>query len=368
MGLHVRTPSHYDRPTPVMVFRIAARSFFLTYPQCGLLKEEVLKQLKAKFDADIDEYIIATEKHEDGHLHLHVFLRFERKVNVTNKNKLDLVEAQPGGGPAKWYHGNYQAARSAKAVREYAQKDGDYISGGIKVDKDLDDWTIARTQAMDGDPKGAFAYLGETHARDTLMRGKEIRYNLLALSPPAVYVQPEWVKQWEPPPSLTTALDLLGRRTVVISGPAGIGKTLYARSLSGDQPHHFVTSLDSLRSLSLSSGEYILFDDLTYSHLPWPEVIKIVDCEQPRSVHCRYSNAEVPASMKKIMLTNCDTPEELFGEKAWTQNEAVSRRVKWVRVETNLWEKEPQAVAPIFQGGYYADGYNPGGGGKYGDD
>lgn len=65
----------------------------------------------------ITEYVIAQEKHEDGSPHVHAFIKYNKKVEW-KETKWDI------GG----YHGNYQVAKSWKAVERYCKKDGDYIA------------------------------------------------------------------------------------------------------------------------------------------------------------------------------------------------------------------------------------------------
>lgn len=61
--------------------------------------------------------MIAQEKHKDESLHLHAFIKYEKKVEWK---------------PTKWdigtHHGNYQVAKSWKAVQQYCMKEGDYIA------------------------------------------------------------------------------------------------------------------------------------------------------------------------------------------------------------------------------------------------
>lgn len=95
--------------------RIKAKGWFLTYPRCEVSKEAALKELEQH--GAIKEYVIAQEKHEDGGLHLHAFIKFEKKVYLT-PTKFDIGE----------HHGNYQVAKCWKAVERYCKKGGDFIA------------------------------------------------------------------------------------------------------------------------------------------------------------------------------------------------------------------------------------------------
>lgn len=68
----------------------------------------------------VKEAIVALEEHKDGDSHLHVFVRYEKKIMWT---------------PTRWdmgtFHGNYQKAKSWDAVKKYVKKDGNFIAFGF---------------------------------------------------------------------------------------------------------------------------------------------------------------------------------------------------------------------------------------------
>lgn len=97
-------------------FRIQAKGWFLTYPKCGLRKEEVRDLLRSK-GKDIRELLISRELHADGTPHCHVYLYLAQKFDCTNVRFWDLGE----------HHGNYQKAKSLRAVQSYIKKDGDIL-------------------------------------------------------------------------------------------------------------------------------------------------------------------------------------------------------------------------------------------------
>lgn len=93
-----------------------AKGWFLTYPKCPIKKEDALTLFSTSGLPEIAEYVIAEEEHEDGTPHLHCFLKFVRRIRFSKK--FDLLE----------YHGNYQIAKSWRAVEKYCKKGGNYIS------------------------------------------------------------------------------------------------------------------------------------------------------------------------------------------------------------------------------------------------
>jgi len=140
------------------IFRMASKSFFLTYPQCPITKEEALAMLKAKLaPKPIRGIVVAAELHEDGSPHLHAYILLEKQLETVNPRYWDLGE----------YHGNYQKARDINAVVKYIKKDGNIIEEGDiswaeKVDAKADhrkamfssllDKSMSLTEAVQQDP------------------------------------------------------------------------------------------------------------------------------------------------------------------------------------------------------------------------
>ena len=97
--------------------RNGSLQWFLTFPKNEATKEELLEEVK--LIGDPAEYVIAAEKHKDGTPHLHAYIKWDRKVKF---KELKFTK-----------QGNYQPARSWRAVQEYCKKGGDYISN-IDID------------------------------------------------------------------------------------------------------------------------------------------------------------------------------------------------------------------------------------------
>jgi len=92
-------------------FRIQAKSFFLTYPQCEASKEDLFALLGTK--GVIVHATIGQETHEDGNHHLHALVTYERKINVKRNDFFDLES----------YHPNVQACRNVIATKTYIKKE-----------------------------------------------------------------------------------------------------------------------------------------------------------------------------------------------------------------------------------------------------
>ncbi len=296
--------------------------------------------------------MIAQEEHKDGDLHLHAFLRFDRKVNVVSPSKFDLQNVLGGSS-----HGNYQTCRNDSAVRKYCEKGGVFIESEAAVKTD-DVYAKVLAFAKDGDVTGALQLLGDERPRDMVHRCKEITANLYSLVPLDQYQAPPDFAGLRLPLGLTALLPSLGKKSLIVHGLAGTGKTCWARSLG---PHRFVTHLDQLRAPPIRSGELLVFDDMSFAHMPRTAVLHLVDCEQPRSIHVRYATAVVPALVRKLFLSNME-PAVMLGHHP---DAAIERRYVAFHVTAKLYGGAA-AIAAASQGSVLSnDGYDSGGGGGY---
>lgn len=111
------------------MFRIRSKRLFITYPKCDTKLESILESLQSQLttiNETITEYVVASEHHEDGDLHRHVYLLLAPGKEHSVKNDFFDVEG---------HHPNVQSARSEQKVLKYCTKEEDYItniSGKVK--------------------------------------------------------------------------------------------------------------------------------------------------------------------------------------------------------------------------------------------
>jgi len=111
-----------------------------------------------------------------------------------------------------------------------------------------------------------------------------------------------------------------GLKSLVLHGPAGCGKTNWAK-IHCKKPALFVTHLDRLKDFDPTYHQSIIFDDLSFSHLPRTSQIHLVDRENPRDIHIRYKIINIPARVQKIFTCN---------EIPFTRHdEAINRRITY---------------------------------------
>lgn len=100
-----------ERPSIQRNFRIQAKSFFLTYPQCNQTRQALKDFLHTK--GRVTYYLIGQETHEDGGYHLHALVTYEKKLNVKSQNFFDFNGCHP----------NTQAAKNIPALKNYITKE-----------------------------------------------------------------------------------------------------------------------------------------------------------------------------------------------------------------------------------------------------
>lgn len=126
-------------------------------------------------------------------------------------------------------------------------------------------------------------------------------------------------------------MEALATNSVILYGPSGTGKTSYARALL---PHAlFVSHMDDLLLYDEGEHDGIIFDDISMVHLHREAQIHLLDFDQPRSIHIRYTTAYIPAGTKKIFTTNNDG-----GYIYIAGDPALERRVKKFEIKT--WEMD----------------------------
>lgn len=114
-------------------FRLRAKQFFLTYPQCETTKEVAAQNIRDRFGDSIEAYAIAAEHHaateQDpvGGAHLHILLHFKERLEATRADFFDFITGT---------HGNYQVQKGTiQKVAEYLTKeDQTPLCFGIDLD------------------------------------------------------------------------------------------------------------------------------------------------------------------------------------------------------------------------------------------
>jgi len=111
-------------PVSTTNFRVQGKSIFLTFPQCNTTKEEAADRIRKSNKFDVAGFVVSQEKHEDGNDHLHVVIKFTKRINVRRPDFFNFI----GGKQA-----NVQRVKIFNACVAYVAKTDNYVAHEINV-------------------------------------------------------------------------------------------------------------------------------------------------------------------------------------------------------------------------------------------
>lgn len=238
--------------------------------------------------------VLGLERHESGHWHLHAGVTFTSYYRTRDAREFDIDGVHP----------SIENARSFAKWTAYVKKDGNFAESGESSGSKTKTVRVSATELI---------HLARTMNKLEFLAYCSVnRYN---------YAMEMW-RQANPNKdnTITDSTTILGSytpcldriltsnlwdktTTLLLVGPSGIGKTTWSKKFI-TKPSLMVSHLDDLKSFDPSYHKSILFDDVSIKHLPDTSQIHLVDFHNPRSIHCRYVVARIPASIEKIFTCN----------------------------------------------------------------
>lgn len=255
-----------------MPFRLQSNRVFLTYPQATCSKQglfDFLSTLTSSGDEQgipVARCLVAQEAHEEGGIHFHCYIEFNRKIDIRNERLFDFENNHP----------NIQKVRSKQNVIAYCTKDDqeplanftwrevsitflDTLRSGIAEGKQVNDIV---DDALTKDPKAIRFYSNATAyvlARTAPARVHLPKYDLstFSLSETDRARMDTFINDVQ----AGTAGGRANVRGMWFVGPSRYGKTSLARSLSN---HWYMQSSWSIDNLDDREGVYGVLDDLAW--------------------------------------------------------------------------------------------------------
>lgn len=299
-----------------MSFRLSTSAVLLTYSQTNeLTKEDVLYTLLERLPAFL--YAIGSESHQDGGRHIHAVLKFEKKFDTRDQSIFDINDG------TTVHHPNIQSIKRGAAnfdrAHTYVEKEDptplctlphrlswgeilQHASNGQEY-LELVEKNYPKEFQRDLQRFQYFANYRFGKCPNTIPEGWDASYD---------HTVPGQLELLEDETRFT--------KTLVIVGPAGCGKTTWAKS-NAPKPALFIRHLDSLAHFR-PEHRSIIFDDLDFRHLPPSTQKYLVDYENLAEIHCRYKVAKIPEGIPRIVTAN----EYPFLEEG-VHAEAINRRV-----------------------------------------
>lgn len=303
-------------------FRFSGKNLALTYT--GHLPKADL------YNDIVDQYQgtncrICHETGATGYDHTHVLIMFDCKVDIKNCRKFDFLTEE-----GETIHPNFQKITTIahlNAWRKYINKEDPNPYGDLPAAKATQEELFeAATDYVVGCKKWQHVFRAEDTAVKMLICNKITYFKML----------------WETnsqKPSTTTQHTIYNRAKLdfsthnwLICGMAGSGKTHYA--LSHFKNATLVSHIDDLKKIT-EETDGLVFDDMAFNQWPPGSIIHLLDREQDRSIHARYTNAEIPAKLPKIFTSN---REDIFVPNTCTCEEqaGIDRRFKTLKISAKL--------------------------------
>lgn len=287
-------------------FRINAKSFSLTFPQCDASKEELLHHLQQMQPVYVG---VCREAHESGAPHLHAAVFFKKKKNIKDAKHFDF----------NGFHCNIQATKRESLWVKYLKKDGDFIESGTIpaqyssrcTSQNPNPITLSSVSSEELFDYCVTNHVGYGYYNEEKRRRSTVSYDILEDT------------------ELHGTMDLIlhatsmPEKTVVLIGRSGAGKSTWAKK-NIPKPALFVTHLDKLKEFKTNYHKGIIFDDMDFNHHPLTSQIHLVDQDDPRAIHVRYGTVDVPARVPKIFTCNV---------RPFADCEMINRRIKLIKID-----------------------------------
>jgi hypothetical protein len=275
---------------------VNSKYVLLTYAQCGDLDEwrvlDVISALRA-------ECIIARELHQDGGVHLHVFVGWETKFRSRRVDIFDVDGRHPNVSPSRG---------TPEKGYDYAIKDGEVVAGGLERPRPRGGMLVGagaiRNVSHLCEDSNEFLELFDELDRGTLFKSfVSIRQyaNWRYRCEPEEYRTPSgysWLPgdmdgrdDWISQSGIRSDDPLLGRvKSLILIGDSQMGKTDWARSLGS---HLFFPGMFSAATV-LESGpavKYAVFDDMRGGIGFFPAWKEWLGCQREISVRKLHHDA-----------------------------------------------------------------------------
>jgi len=312
--------------------RLTGKGFFLTYSQSQLTRDAVTKRLGR--ERGVKRAIAGLEHHEDGNLHWHVLVEYERPKDVRSPLYFDIGREHPNvklwtrsGGSTyeQWFLNHWKYCKKEDPTPYIIGSEPASDRKRKRDDVFTEAFHLARTQSVNA----GMQFLEENCPYELGTKYDSIYRTLIAIRNQATGHQ-------EPARALSefTHVPLLVDtwKVLYVNGPTGCGKTAWARALLPEAT--VVRHCDQLRTVDFSKG--VIFDDFDIGHWPPTSAIHLLDWEEPSGINVKHAHVMVPAHTRKIFTHNVSFDRWVSKDATDEQVSAMRRRVHVVNVTKSL--------------------------------
>lgn len=292
-------------------------------------------------DPELYDYLVCgNERGEAGNHHLQGFVCFKNKMRLTAVKKVferahwEISKAKDLLRASNYCKKGEQSHEEWERLHEEGPNFGlnaDFVEfgtlpvyGGAKANG-------AFQQALAAEnADAALLIIAQQKARDYCLNRSQIEKNLKAhFHVPTIYKPRYTLDQFCHPP-----LCFSDKHATLVWGDTNLGKTAFVKAHFKNPL--FIRHMDRLKELKLEH-DAIIFDDMSFQHLPISTVIYLLDCDDAADIHVRYGVATIPANTVKVFTHNTSNPFYSATADA-SQIQAVERRYKSFHVGNKLFK------------------------------
>lgn len=297
-----------------------------------------------------DYLLVGNETSSTGTPHLQGFICFKEKHRLSWIIKNLFVSRTTGKGRASW-----------RVCKGTVQENIDYCKKG---DQTKEEWLKFKTKGphyglnaqiaeygeapkegrgqgkvsrdavfgaalATGNVDSAMLYLAENAARDYCLQRQNLQRNFAVHFTPKLEYKPLYpLESFNHIP-----LQFSNQHATLVWGETNCGKTAFVKAHFKNPL--FCTHVDDLKEFKNSEHDAIIFDDMSFRHMPAETVIHLLETDNPASIHVRYGVVKIPPRVVKVFTHN--TPNPFYAETVLEQHQkAIDRRFKRFHVMNKL--------------------------------
>lgn len=338
-------------------FRLSGVHLYLTYARFSSDREEILKQLQKKLK--IEQYAIGTDHHRDGGEHVHIYLHLRQRCDIKNPRRLDLLDKE-----GMVVHGHYSVCRSITKVLKYiASIPEENLLTNIGLLKNTGEKKKKWREILDSviknekTVKETLLDIGELSPQMLLRNSNSLEKSILNIkeilkeNEKARYSVSDFreIKKCE-----EYFEEYTKKKTLVLIGGTGIGKTEYCKSMLEKLPGKGgilrVTEKQDLKKLAHGDFKGIILDDLPVDEFQGEKALHLFDIENSGSQRILYRGMSIPVGMPRVFISNRPL-KDLFEKTSKEHFAGIKRRVIEVKLGKRSLKRKTKKIERIEEKG-----------------
>lgn len=297
-----------------------------------------------------DYLLVGNEVAASGTPHLQGFICFKEKRRLSWIIANMFVSKTTGKGRASWRICNGSVQENIDYCKKGDQSKAEWLQfktkgpnyginaqvaeygeppaegrGQARVSRDAVFGAALATGSVDA----AMVYLAEHSARDYCLQRQNLQRNFAVHFTPKLEYKPLYpLESFNHVP-----LSFSNNHATLVWGETNCGKTAFVKAHFKNPL--FCTHVDDLKEFKNSEHDAIIFDDMSFRHMPAETVIHLLETDNPSSIHVRYGVVKIPPRVVKVFTHN--TPNPFYAETVLEQHQkAIDRRFKRFHVMNKL--------------------------------